>query len=207
MVGIYYSATQKLIEYQDSQFNSLYNSYMDKMNKLVQLNEEFEKLKQSYNYDLPKTETYVDSSSTKKTVKTSNSKKTKKVSKSSKNKKVKKSTKTSKKSTKSKTSSKGGKVTGKSGKSSNNKSSKKPPKDRHGKGKKGEAQVSKPKGQRKVSKKKLVNAWNSSNDYKSQLKKAQKMRKNNTKNVKKGQGSKFLKKAWKWLNQPTKMSG
>ena len=33
------------------------------------------------------------------------------------------------------------------------------------------------------------------------------MRKNNTKNVKKGQGSKFLKKAWKWLNQPTKMSG
>lgn len=120
MVGIYYSTTQKLIEYQDSQFNSLYNSYMDKMNKLVQLNEEFEKLKQSYNYDLPKTETYVDSSSTKKTVKTSSSKKTKSKSKT----KKKTSKKAKKKSSKAKTSNHSS-SSGNSGSSSNKINSKK----------------------------------------------------------------------------------
>lgn len=207
MAGVYYSTTLEYLKTQEKQYNDLFDSYNDKLNKLIALNEKLNKLEQSYQ---PTTEKYVDSKSTKKTVKTSNSKKTKKVSKSSKNKKVKKSTKTSKKSTKSKTSSKGGKVTVKSGKSSNTsstKTSKKPPKDRHGKGKKGEAQVVKPKGQRKISKKKLVKAYHASNDYNAQLKKAQKMRKNNSKNVKKGQGSKFLKKAWKWLNQPSKMSG
>jgi hypothetical protein len=53
----------------------------------------------------------------------------------------------------------------------------------------------------------VVKALKSSTNYKSQVKQAQKMRASNTKKVKKGQGMKFVKKAWKWLNQPTKMSG